>query len=306
MSPPPSSRASASLLALETATRKYRRVTRPRWSAVKVVGPAGDKTALSAATDTVTAAGIETPTLSKSRATIKSTIDSEMDDSDFVVVDKPAFSSSANDVSATTNTKPPVKQVSVSPSSLHTLLADTEQVLHPGKIIPACARRLTGHTETKPACTTDQKCISCVTLTKALELLDSYAAKWASSKDTFKDIAAAVLCNLRGRPLYQQRRFYALLTKLLDDEKWAETDCKVVTDGDFEISAVLWILKLGPRGLSQGWEDGKSTMAMLMDEEEAWVLSNIEDEKYEDKKQLLEDFADGICTWGAEVAETMN
>jgi len=293
---------SAPFLALETATRKYRRVTRPRWSAVKVVGPAADKAGLRIGKDTGTVAGVESSIASKTRATTKPAIDPGLDDLDFVVVNKPKM---VNDVSARTDTKPPVKKVSVSPSSLHNLLADTEQVLHPGKIIPACAHRLTGHTEIKPACTDDHKCISCVTLVKSMELLNSYTSKWESSPGNVKDMATAVLCNLRGRPLYQQRRFYALLAKLLDDDKWAETDYKLVKDGDFEISAVLWILKLGPRGLSHGWEDGKTTMAILMDEEEAWVLANIEDEKYEEKKQLLEDFADGICTWGLEVAKMM-
>jgi len=185
------------------------------------------------------------------------------------------------------------------------LLANSEQSQEPGKIIASYARRLAGHTETETACTNDHKCISCVTLTKALELLDSYASKWESSPGNVKNMANTVLCNLRGRPRYQQLRFYALLAKLLDDDKWAETDYKLVKDGDFEISAVLWILKLGPRGLSQGWDQGKSTMATLMDEEEDWVLANIDDPKYEDKKQLLEDFADGLCSWGLEVANMM-
>ena len=39
-------------------------------------------------------------------------------------------------------------------------------------------------------------------------------------------------------------------------------------DGDFEVSAVLWLLKLGQWGLKQGWDVGKATMLILMDEKQ--------------------------------------
>jgi len=110
MSSPSNGLPSAPLVALKIATRKYRRVTRPRWSAVKVVGPAADKAGLRIAEDIGTAAGVESSISSTARAITKPAIEPEMDESDFVVVDKPEM---VNDVSARTDTKPPVKKVSV-------------------------------------------------------------------------------------------------------------------------------------------------------------------------------------------------
>lgn len=44
------------------------------------------------------------------------------------------------------------------------------------------------------------------------------------------------------------------------------------------------------RGLEKGCNADKSTMAILMDEEDAWVLDNVEDPKYKDKKLLFKGF----------------
>ena len=183
--------------------------------------------------------------------------------------------------------------------------ANIPQAKEHNKVINACALRLAGHDQTNPTCAGDHKCDACYDFIEGLELLANCAAEWIYPHRSFKDMSAAVLHKLRSLSEYQQRAFNVLLTKLLGDANWAESDYDVVTDGDFEISAVVWALKLGPRGLAAGWEAGKSTLAILMDEEEAWILANIAHVKYNDKKQILEDYADAICGWALDLQRTV-
>jgi hypothetical protein len=109
-----------------------------------------------------------------------------------------------------------------------------------------------------------------------------------------------VLGNLNAMPQRQQRFFNAVLAKLRADTHWADTDFDLVDNEDFEISAVLWTFKLGPRGLAKAWDAGKSTLAALIDEEEEWVMDNLvsTEAEYRGRKQLLVDFAEGICDGG--------
>lgn len=50
----------------------------------------------------------------------------------------------------------------------------------------------------------------------------------------------------------------------------------------------------------KGWDAGKSTMAILLDEEQASIDNNDEDDRgYEERKALLKGFAGGICAWSS-------
>jgi hypothetical protein len=134
-----------------------------------------------------------------------------------------------------------------------------------------------------------------------LDLLASGTIDWAFPKRTLEEMVVGVIYDIRFLPKKQQLSPDAMITKLLDNANWADNDYSLVEAGDVEISAVLWLFKLGPRGLEKGWNADKSTTAILMDEEHAWILDNVEDSKYEDKKLLLGEFADGICSWGRRV-----
>lgn len=109
-----------------------------------------------------------------------------------------------------------------------------------------------------------------------------------------------IMGQLSGIPEDWQHPFNNVLIELLGND-WASADGELVAAGDFEISAVLWALEVGPSGIMSGWEAGKTTLAIFMDAEAAWIIDNVTDEDYEDKKQLLEDFAKRICAWGSDL-----
>jgi len=109
-----------------------------------------------------------------------------------------------------------------------------------------------------------------------------------------------VLHGIRSITLPQQRAFNALLCRLFGAD-WAATDDDHQATGDFEISAVLWALQIGPRGLANGWAAGCDTLSTVMAAEEAWILDNVGADDYKDKVDVLERFADGLCFWGLEL-----
>lgn len=125
--------------------------------------------------------------------------------------------------------------------------------------------------------------------------------EWTSSFRSFTAMPAWTLYCISSLPLRQQLSFNSLLDRLLSSD-WAETDNDYSTSGDFEISAVLWTLQIGPSGLDNGFAAGCEVLDILMSAEEVWILENVSDTDYGDKFKALEAYAKGLCQWGSELA----
>ena len=73
---------------------------------------------------------------------------------------------------------------------------------------------------------------------------------------------------------------------------------QVVEKEEFEISAVVWAFKIGPRGLTQGRSKGKKELETLLEAEEAWIAANRNAVDYEENKKALQQLAAGFVEWG--------
>jgi hypothetical protein len=111
-----------------------------------------------------------------------------------------------------------------------------------------------------------------------------------------------VLLRISCLSLAKQQAFNALLCRLAGAD-WAKVDGEYKISGDFEISAVLWALQIGPWGLFNGLAAGCEPLSILMDPEQHWVLSNNDEPDYKEKVKVLEGFAKSLCKWGCEFAE---
>jgi hypothetical protein len=65
----------------------------------------------------------------------------------------------------------------------------------------------------------------------------------------------------------------------------------------FEIGVCLWALRLGPRGLAQGWEDGRKTIGALFVAEQRYLTVNRE---VADNVEVLRSLNRESCAWGRE------
>ncbi|KAI4685735.1 uncharacterized protein J4E88_003570 [Alternaria novae-zelandiae] len=89
-----------------------------------------------------------------------------------------------------------------------------------------------------------------------------------------------------------------VLSIILDPDDWMNLEHEVVRDEEFEISVVIWALKLGPEGLMLGRVEGRSEMQILLAAEEAWIVVNEGKEEYEEKKMELRRVAAEVTMWG--------
>jgi hypothetical protein len=106
---------------------------------------------------------------------------------------------------------------------------------------------------------------------------------------------------LQGIDSYFKQALCKVLGLLVGCGDWPTWDIAVVEQEDFEISAIIWALKLGPLGLATGKIQGKGVPEILLAAEEKWVLDNADKIEFEDDKAALECFVGKLRLWGMEV-----
>lgn len=104
-------------------------------------------------------------------------------------------------------------------------------------------------------------------------------------------------------PADQQHAFNKVLSRLIEsDGDWATNDYELQAAGDFQISAVLWALYIGPSGIINGLAAGVGVLSILMGAEEFWFSDNDSTPNYEHKVKILEGFTDSLRQWGCALA----
>jgi len=89
-----------------------------------------------------------------------------------------------------------------------------------------------------------------------------------------------------------------VLSIILDTDDWMNLEREIIRHEEFEISVVIWALKIGPEGLMLGRVEGKSELQILLAAEEAWITVNEGKEEYEEKKLELRRVAAEVTMWG--------
>ncbi|KAH5594436.1 hypothetical protein HBI45_191020 [Parastagonospora nodorum] len=135
---------------------------------------------------------------------------------------------------------------------------------------------------------TRTSCPRCSSTIAAIELLFTCSDLW---NDPTKTPVKSLDCIL----------YYT--NNMLIDTDWAEKDKALVEAGDFEVSAVIWALQIGPRGLANGIAGGVGVLQILMDVEQEWMLDHVDDDDFASQVQALRDFAEGLCDWGKRVGQ---
>lgn len=90
---------------------------------------------------------------------------------------------------------------------------------------------------------------------------------------------------------------------LVGCDNWPDWDYAQVEQQEFEISAVVWAVVVGPAELIIGLEHGKTRVEVLLAAEQAWIEQWIDTLEYEDKKAALGGLADRLCGWAMGVLE---
>jgi len=157
------------------------------------------------------------------------------------------------------------------------------------------------HGNKHSACYITHKCPACSSLIAAIELLFTYSDVW---NDPTKTLAKSLDCILHHiNDAASSRKPLNILLQMLIGADWASKDKTLVEAGDFEVSAVIWALQIGPRGLANGIAGKAGVLQILMDVEQEWILDHVDDDDHASQVQALKDFAKGLCAWGMGVGQ---
>jgi hypothetical protein len=111
-------------------------------------------------------------------------------------------------------------------------------------------------------------------LIESIDFLFTCADEWDDPMRSLKMSVACILEKLRALSAREQRMFNYLLYKLLSNS-WPVQDRDLGRTGDFEISAAIWAMRIGPRCITNGMAGGLSTPEILKDVEEEWMFDHV-------------------------------
>jgi hypothetical protein len=77
-------------------------------------------------------------------------------------------------------------------------------------------------------------------------------------------------------------------------------------DPNFEISPLIWLLKLDPLRLAAGLIKGKMVADILLRAKEQRIAANVADKEYEAKKAEMQLCACKLCAWAEKVLALRN
>ncbi|KAH6138021.1 hypothetical protein HBI68_227070 [Parastagonospora nodorum] len=160
-------------------------------------------------------------------------------------------------------------------------------------------RRLHGNKHS--ACYIARKCPQCSSTIAAIELLFTCSDLWNDLTKTLVKSLDCILYHINNAA--SSRHPLNVLLQMLIGTDWAEKDKALVEAGDFEVSAVIWALQIGPHGLANGIAGGVGVLQILMDVEQEWMLDHVDDDDFASQVQALRDFTEGLCDWGKEMGQ---
>ncbi|KAG9189102.1 hypothetical protein G6011_05970 [Alternaria panax] len=143
------------------------------------------------------------------------------------------------------------------------------------------------------------KCDDCISLVGGLETLANCAREWSNDSRSFRENVSKILHRLHGLPFLFQLGLYSVIDTLVED--WPVADQKNFELWGFKVSAVLWLLRIGVRGLTGGLQEGREWRLLLLEAERAWYQERVVAEEYEDAVEDIQRFANVFRKWGVDV-----
>jgi hypothetical protein len=99
-------------------------------------------------------------------------------------------------------------------------------------------------------------------------------------------------------PPHQLRTLYVVISVIFKTSNWMRLEREAIRDAECSISAVVWVLKMGPRGLALGRAKGRTEMQMVLGAEKAWVAAYEGTDGVWERKGELVRVAAEVMLWG--------
>ena len=171
--------------------------------------------------------------------------------------------------------------------------ADVSQVMTRPEVINYCAKILLPRRDVKPAhiqILLDDTSIG-------LQTLDNCADEWEFNNGCIQQTRKSIIYKLHRVPVHTQWCTARVIEKLFRCDNWIKHEKEVLEYGDFEVSATLWLFKMGVRKLALGRVEppsGRQAVQVALACEEEWLFENVSDEE----KTELRGFASDLLLWG--------
>jgi hypothetical protein len=94
------------------------------------------------------------------------------------------------------------------------------------------------------------------------------------------------------------RTLYVVISIIFKTSNWMRLEREAIRDAEVSISAVVWVLKMGPRGLALGRAKGRTEMQMVLGAEKAWVAANEGTDGFWERREELVRVAAEVVVWG--------
>ena len=160
------------------------------------------------------------------------------------------------------------------------------------ELIAFCARVLLSRCDVEPA---DQKIVY-DNLEIGLQVLANCADEWLPSR-SIDAVRERIMFCLRNVHIRTQWCAARVIESLFECNDWVTHEKEVVDVGDFELSAVLWLLKVGVRKLALAIVQPRSPIDVALACEENWML---ESDSEKARVQIREFVAD-LKTWSRSI-----
>lgn len=131
-------------------------------------------------------------------------------------------------------------------------------------------------------------------LVYGLEFIANSAQEWIIYNDSIEVVRQRIMHNLYAVPTHTQWCIAQLIGKLLVCNDWVKHDEEVIDLGDFEISAAIWLFKVGLRVLALSRVQPRSAVELALDCEQKWLSEN----DIEEEEKQLRGFAADLKLWG--------
>lgn len=106
--------------------------------------------------------------------------------------------------------------------------------------------------------------------------------------------------SVNGLLITDPKAMYYVLCKVIGCGEWLNIEDKPQLHGT---NLVLWSLHLGSRGLSQGWEEGKTATVIFHDAGKKWLTAQ---RKIAGHDSALREFAERFRAWGVQTRNSIN
>jgi hypothetical protein len=131
---------------------------------------------------------------------------------------------------------------------------------------------------------------------RGFEILAEISDKWPNSPETIElELRRIINVHVELLSVPDTKAVYHVLSTLAGCSSFLEFEYR---EHLFEISVFVWALRIGPRGLAQGWEDGRTTVEALYAAEQECLAAYCQVEGY---MEALVELGREFRAWGVKV-----